>query len=93
MGTTFKAEQRCDFGIIYYECYNHNSLKKLVDDPIWVKKEIDFDSCKDLKCPECGETRGLLTVDSYRTGDKYDGYHSTSDIYFEYVCGHKRKLW
>ena len=93
IGTVFKAKQGHDFGVDYYECYNYNALRNLVDNPTWVKKEIDFDSCKDLKCPECGGTRGIITGIAYKTGDKYDGYRCTADVYFECICGHKRQLW
>ncbi len=68
--------------------------RKILDDPTWIKKEIDYDSLKDLKCPICGETRGEMSVHSFRYGNSYDGYGYASDVFFEYACGHEtRQLW
>jgi len=68
--------------------------QEVIDNPSWIKKEIDFDSLVDLKCPVCGETRGEVSVHLYRRGNPDEGYSNCADVYFEYACGHEiRKLW
>lgn len=68
--------------------------EEIIDNPEWVKKEIDYSTSLDLKCPICGETRGHIKVCGRRVGDKYDGFHNSADVFFEYDCGHElRRLY
>jgi len=82
-GTVFTAKERGQ----YYECYEHNCLAFLVDDPVWVKREVYLEKSQDLKCPECGETKGFMSLNFHR-----NGYDNIVVIRFKYVCGHIR-LW
>ena len=45
-----------------------------------------------VKCPICGETRGEISINAWRTGDRYDGYESRACVYIEYACGHDRRV-
>lgn len=93
-GTVFTAEDSEGFRGRRYECYKHDSLASLVDDPKWVKKEVFVEKAKDLRCPQCGETRGFMSVVAYLEGDRYEGYSNAAKVYFEYICGHgKIQLW
>ena len=65
--------------------------EEIINNPEWIKKEIDFTGCIDIKCPVCGETRGNIEINAWRSGDKYDGYSSRACVYIEYACGHDRR--
>jgi hypothetical protein len=68
-------------------------LKQLADDPVWMDKSIDYDSLTDLKCPICGETRGVFFHQRYSTWNREDGTQFVHHVYFEYACNHEpRKL-
>lgn len=68
--------------------------EEIIDNPEWIKKEIDHSNSMDLKCPVCGETRGTIKVCGRVEGNPSDGFHNTADVYFEYDCGHElRKLY
>lgn len=68
--------------------------KKIIDNPEWVKKEIDYSKSMDLRCPVCGETRGNIIVCGRTCGSKSDGYYNDANVYFEYDCGHElRQLY
>ena len=58
--------------------------ENIINDPEWIKKEVDYDSLIDLKCNVCGETRGEISVNT--TKCSYGG-HSV-EVYFEYACKH-----
>ena len=48
----------------------------------WVKIEPYYEELTDMKCPVCGETRGLIQVDwTY-------GHSNNPDVMIEYACGH-----
>lgn len=63
--------------------------EKTLNDPEWFKKEIGYDRCNDVKCPICGETRGVMYVTKKR---KYiwdwDTRGDVVKVYYEYACGH-----
>lgn len=65
-----------------------------LDDPVWFRKEIDWAALDDLKCPICGETRGVIITKDFRGGDREEGYFNGTEVFFEYVCGHiTRQFW
>ena len=39
---------------------NYRISRKVIDNPKWVKKEIDEDCLTELKCKKCGSTKMLL---------------------------------
>ena len=48
----------------------------------WVQIEPYYNDLTDMKCPVCGETRGLIQVDwTY-------GHSNNPDVMIEYACGH-----
>lgn len=48
----------------------------------WVKIEPYYEELTDMRCPVCGETRGLIQVDwTY-------GHSNNPDVMIEYACGH-----
>lgn len=51
----------------------------------WVKIEPYYEELTDMKCPVCGETRGLIQVDwTY-------GHSNNPDVMIEYACGHQSR--
>lgn len=62
--------------------------ENIIDDPEWIRKDVDHTKSIDLKCPVCGETRGTILVCGCRGGDAYDGYYCDANVFFEYDCGH-----
>lgn len=51
----------------------------------WVKIEPYYEELTDIKCPVCGETRGLIQVDWAH------GHSSNPDVMIEYACGHQSR--
>lgn len=51
----------------------------------WVKIEPYYNDLTDMKCPVCGETRGLIQVDWAH------GHSSNPDVMIEYACGHQSR--
>ena len=66
--------------------------EKIIDDNEWIKKELNYAKLTDVKCPICGETRGEISINAWRAGDKYDGYESRACVYIEYACGHDKRV-
>lgn len=48
----------------------------------WVEIEPYYEELTDMKCPVCGETRGLIQVDWIY------GHGNNPDVMIEYACGH-----
>lgn len=51
----------------------------------WVQIEPYYNDLTDMKCPVCGETRGLIQVDWAH------GHSSNPDVMIEYACGHQSR--
>ena len=51
----------------------------------WVQIEPYYEELTDMKCPVCGETRGLIQVDWAH------GHSSNPDVMIEYACGHQSR--
>ena len=56
--------------------------ENIIDDPEWIRKDVDHTKSIDLKCPVCGETRGTILVCGCRGGDAYDGYYCDANVFF-----------
>lgn len=65
-----------------------------LDDPSWVRREIDENRIHNLKCPACGSTQGMLFATSWYVCDMdRDDYGVQYSVGIECVCGHKRVLY
>ena len=53
----------------YYSSGN-DIPKSVVDNPIWVKKELSDECITDMSCPHCGGTRFI--IDAFDLPSKYD---------------------
>lgn len=69
---------------ITYASVAHSPLS----DPKVFRKEIDYSSLVDMKCPICGETRGILHIQLTNTGYRSDDNVLKAVPMFEYACGH-----
>lgn len=72
--------------------YGSNKMKSLfpipeeiIDDPEWIKIEVDYSKIIDLACPECGETRADM---SFSDASGIDGVRGIF-VHLEYACGHQ----
>lgn len=66
--------------------------KTVFDNPEWYRKEIDYDRLIDLKCSECGETRGVVHIKTWYNHDRdSNSFGSNASVVFEYACGHNNK--
>lgn len=61
---------------------------EVINNPEWVKKEVNRARYTDIKCPKCGTTKCLIHVIPYEVGNRYDGYYNTADVTLEFECGH-----
>ena len=79
-----------------YVCKNPSKYPYgcFLDDPSWVRREIDENYITDLKCPVCGSTQGMMFETSWyvRNMDS-DDYGVQYSVGIECVCGHKRVLY
>ena len=56
--------------------------EEIIDDPEWIRKEVDYSKIVDLACPVCGESRVDMSVD-------YPLIKSQGILLkVEYACGH-----
>lgn len=60
--------------------------EEIIDDPEWIKKEVDHDKLVDLACPVCGETKVDMSFETLGV-DKHIFLH------IEYACGHYNGRW
>ena len=66
--------------------------EKIIDDPAWFKKEVNYTYLKDFKCPKCGGTQFYMFKHAYRMGDPEDGFWYKTDLYLKCPCGEEMKL-
>ena len=91
-GSQFGAQDEVNGHGQKYFLSDHPKLGgcKIIGDPEWVKLEVDPDRCIDMKCPVCGETRGVLITTVVRAWA--DGYYYKPIVSFECICGYIKSL-
>ena len=83
-----------DDGCIIKLNYKLFPINSFLDNPEWVKKELDEDNLIDLKCPKCGATKGdFFNTKYYNSHYNDDDYGIQFAIGIECICGYKRILY
>lgn len=73
---------------------NARISRSVVDNPTWVRKEIDESCLTELKCEACGGTRMLLNVVPAPVPRRYrhDTYYYRDRLVGECPCGHTNEI-
>lgn len=93
LGIVYNSWAKCDEYEMVNECDNTIFTvpvgKTIYDNPKWYRKEIDYRALVNIKCPRCGDTKGVFITDSYYVRDlDRDDYGINYEVGFECVCGY-----
>ncbi len=102
-------ERRLDYNLLTYRpyyiisrvderginCIEYAEVGNSVyDNSEWYKREIDYESLADLRCPKCGGTKGTFFAKCSHEADiDSDRYGVQFSVGFECICGHKRIMY